>query len=283
MALSLWSWKEEKKITIVKQSGNRKLIGEAMNLNSRNIYHQSKKKIKDLRVKQQIEAVFKKHPAYGHRRLALELKMNKKKIRRIMKKYNLRPPRLWYQKKYLTIQNQQYANDYSNLIKEINKPQINEIWASDLTYLKYQQKFFYLAAIQDIATKEIIACNLGDKHDSELVLTTIKEAISKQRKAPKIFHSDRGREFLAESCIKYFESLGVKISVSDTGAPWQNGHAESFFSRFKAETGDLNRFENLGELAEYVYQFINYYNNERIVTRLKTSPVKYSQSLRNSS
>lgn len=254
-----------------------------MNINSKNIYHQSKKELQDLRVKQQIEAVFKKHPAYGHRRLAIELKMNKKKIRRIMKKFNLKPPRLWYQKKYLTIQNKQYPDEYSNLVKDITNPQINEVWASDLTYLKYQQRFLYLAAIQDIATKEIVACNLGDKHDSELVLRTIKEAVLRQKKAPRIFHSDRGREFLAESCIKYFKSLGIKISVSDTGAPWQNGHAESFFSRFKAETGDLNRFEDLGELAEYVYQFINYYNNERIITRLKTSPAKHKQILRNCS
>lgn len=254
-----------------------------MGINSRNIYCQSKKTIDDLKVQEKIKAVFKKHPAYGHRRLALELKMNKKKIRRIMKKFGLRPPRLWYQKKYLTVQNKLYADEFNNLIKDIVNPQVNEIWASDLTYLKYQQKFLYLAAIQDIATKEVVACNLGNKHDSDLVLRTIKEAVLKQKKAPKIFHSDRGREFLAENCIKYFKTLGTKISASDTGAPWQNGHAESFFSRFKAETGDLNRFEDLGELTEYVYQFINYYNNERIITRLKTSPVKYKQSLRNCS
>ena len=280
MALSPWNWKEEKKIAIVKKAKNKKLIGEAMNINSKNIYHQSKKETKDLKVKQQIENVFKKHPAYGHRRLAIELKMNKKKIRRIMKKFDLKPPRLWYQRKYLTVQNKQYADEFNNLIKDIVNPQINEIWASDLTYLKYQQKFLYLAAIQDIASKEIVAFNLGNRHDSKLVLKTIKEAVFKQKKAPLIFHSDRGREFLAEICLKYFKSLGIRISVSDTGSPWQNSHAESFFSRFKAETGDLNRFEDLGELTEYIYQFINYYNNERIITRLKTSPVKYKESLR---
>ena len=251
-----------------------------MNINSKNLHYQSKKEVKDLIVKKQIEDVFKDHPAYGHRRLAIQLKMNKKKIRRIMKKFGLRPPRLWYQKKYLTVQNKQYADEFNNLIKDIINPQANEIWASDLTYLKYQERFLYLAAIQDIATKEVVACNLGNRHNSDLVLKTIKEAVLRQKKVPKIFHSDRGKEFLSENCIKYFNNLGTKISVSDTGSPWQNGHAESFFSRFKAETGDLNRFEDLGELTEYVYQFINYYNNERIVTRLKTSPVKYKQSLR---
>src|SRR4030042_4910534 len=115
---------------------------------------------------------------------------------------------------------------------------------------------------------------------SLLTLKSIKEAVLKYGSNPKIYHCDRGRENLSDNCIEYLKSLGTKISVSDPGSPWQNGCAESFFSRFKAETGDLNRFEDLGELTEYIYQFINYYNNERIVLRLKTSPVKYKQSLR---
>lgn len=254
-----------------------------MNINNKNLYYQSKKEINDLEVRKQIKKAFKKHPAYGHRRLALELKMNKKKIRRIMRKFDLRPPRLWYQKKYLTRQNKKYQDEFTNLIRDIKNPQINEIWSSDITYLKYQSRFLYLSAIQDIVSKEIIAYNLSDKHDSQLTLKTIKEAVLKYRTNPKIFHCDRGRENLSEICINYFKSIGTQISVSDPGSPWQNCHAESFFSRFKAETGDLNRFEDLGELTEYVYQFINYYNNERIITRLKTSPIKYKESLRISS
>ena len=254
-----------------------------MSIISKDIYSQSQKETRDLPVKIQIENVFKVHPAYGHRRLALELKMNKKKIRRIMKKYHLKPPRLWYQKKYLTKTNNEFKNQFGNLIKDLKSPQENEVWASDLTYIKFQDKFIYLSAIQDISTKEVVSCNLGSKHDSELVLKTIKEAVKKYGKLPEIFHSDRGTEFLNGVCIKFFEENHIQISVSDPGSPWQNGHSESFFSRFKAETGDLNRFEDLGELAEYVYHYINYYNNERIITRLKTSPIKYKQSLRNCS
>lgn len=251
-----------------------------MHTNSKNLHYQSKKAIKDLMVKRQIEEAFKNHPAYGHRRLALELKMNRKRIRRVMRKYGLRPPRLWYQKRYLTVQNKKYADEFTNLIKDIVNPKINDVWAGDLTYLKYQSQFLYLSAIQDIVSKEVVACNLSDKHDSQLTLKTIKEAVLKYGVNPKVFHCDRGKENLSENCLNYFKSIGTKISVSDPGSPWQNGHAESFFSRFKAETGDLNRFEDLGELMEYVYQFINYYNQERIITRLKTSPVKYKQSLR---
>jgi len=77
-------------------------------------------------VKKQIKDTFKTHPAYGHRRLAIELKMNKKKIRRVMKKFDLKPPRLWYQKKYLTKQDGKHQDQFENLLKDIKGPLIND-------------------------------------------------------------------------------------------------------------------------------------------------------------
>jgi len=120
-----------------------------MKVNTKNLHYQSKLEIRDQKVKKQIEDTFIPHPAYGHRRLALELKMNKKKVRRIMRKYGLTPPRLWYQKKYLTRQNKKYQDQFENLIRNIKDPGINQIWSGDLTYLKFQDRFLYLSAIQD--------------------------------------------------------------------------------------------------------------------------------------
>lgn len=98
---------------------------------------------------------------------------------------------------------------------------------------------------------------------------------------PKIFHSDRGREFLNETCINYCATNEISISVSNPGSPWQNSQIESFWSRFKSESGDLNRFATLGELTEYVYGYIQYYNHDRIITKLKMSPVHYKQQILN--
>lgn len=196
-----------------------------------------------------------------------------------MKKYGLKPPRLWYQKKFITEANLDYKNEFNNLIKDIKDPNINEIWSSDLTYVKFKGLFFYVSAIKDIGSHEVVGINIGDHHNSGLVLQTIKQAVLKQKTYPKIFHSDRGKEYLNEGCLDYFKENGVKISVSDPGNPWQNGYIESFWSRFKNESGDLNRFEDLGELAEYIYQYVDYYNNDRIVTKLKTSPIGYKEDL----
>jgi len=273
--------KEEKKIEIVKQSKDKKLIAEAMNLNRKNIYGKNKKDEKDIKVKTAIENTFVDNPSYGHRRLALELKMNKKKILRIMHKYGLKPPRLWYQKKFTTKSDPTSYIQYKNLLENTDSitGNIGDVWSSDLTYIKYEDKFYYLAIIQDIVSKEVVGFNLSDHHDSSLVLKTLKEAILNTKTTPKIFHSDRGREFLSQNCISFLESLKVKISVSDPGSPWQNSWSESFFSRFKSEFGHFSRFENLGELIENIYQYLNYYNTKRIQLKLKMSPYQFKQKI----
>ena len=269
--------KEGKKIEIVKMSTNKKLIAGCMQINHKNIYHKSKMLDRDLKVKEKIEENHITNPAYGHRRLALDLKMNKKKILRVMHEFNIKPPRLWYQKKYITQTDSVFQDQYTNLLKDkdLKSYAIGDVWSSDLTYIKFEGKFIYLAIIQDIVSKEIVGFNLSNHHDSDLVLKTLKEALLKAKKPPLIFHSDRGREYLSENCITYLEDLGVRISVSDPGAPWQNSWSESFFSRFKMESGDFNRFNSLGELVEYIFSYLNYYNNDRIQIRLKMSPYQF--------
>ena len=255
-------------------------MAKCLNINRKNIYHQERKMIKDLTVKAKIEEVFKTHPAYGHRRLAIELKMNKKKILRIMHKFHLKPPRLWYRKKFLTKANLAFKYQFANLLKkDWRKYRHGEIWSSDLTYIKFAGRFLYLAIIKDVISKEIINFNLSTRHDTDLVLKTLKEALLKTNKQPLIFHSDRGGEYLSLECISFLQNLKVKISVSDPGSPWQNGWSESFFSSFKVESGNLNRFENLGELVEYIYGYLNYYNNDRIQLELKMSPAQFRQKV----
>ena len=136
-----------------------------------------------------------------------------------------------------------------------------------------------MAIIQDIISKEVVSFNLSLKHDSDLVLKTLKEAVSKTGIFPKIFHSDRGSEYLSEKIIEFLEKNKVKISVSDQGSPWQNSYSESFFSRFKTESGDLNRFEELGELIEYIFGYLDYYNRLRIHTSIKMSPYQFKQKI----
>lgn len=115
-------WSEGKKITLVKQSKNKKLLATIMNINRKNIYHKSARHERDLAVKAAIEQTFKIHPAYGHRRLAIALGVNKKKILRVMHTFNLTPPRLWYQKRFTTRSNPAYYTEYSICLKRKISP-----------------------------------------------------------------------------------------------------------------------------------------------------------------
>ncbi len=247
-----------------------------MGVERRNIYREGKQEAKDLSLKQAIEQVWIKHPAYGHKRLALELKVGRNRTLRVMHLFGIKPPR---RKSHFYTTRSTSHHRYTNLIKGLIPNKAHQLWCSDLSYIKFQGKFWYLATIVDILTRQVVAAQMGKYHNSDLVLATIKQAIINTRKAPLIFHTDQGTEFMAKLCTDYLESLGVKVSASDKASPWQNGYQESFFGKFKDEAGDLNRFETAGELIEAVYQQIHYYNYDRIHTALKMPPAVYAELL----
>jgi len=229
-------------------------------------------------LKEAINKVHTRHPAYGHKRLALELKVNKKRVLRVMKIFGIKPPRR--KSHYYTTRSTKEPHKYTNLIKDFKPAKAHQLWCSDLSYIKFQGKFWYLATIEDVFTRRVVAAQMGKSHDSELVLETIRQAVKSTGKAPQIFHSDQGTEFMAKLCTDYLEGFGSKISVSDKASPWQNGYQESFFGKFKDEIGDLNRFETVGELIEAIYQQIHYYNYDRIHTKLKMPPAVYAELVR---
>jgi transposase InsO family protein len=85
----------------------------------------------------------------------------------------------------------------------------------------------------------------------------------------------QGSEYDAQDYTDTAESLGIKISMSKKQSPWENSYQESFYSNFKVDLADPNRFELLGELIEAIHQTIRYYNAKRIHTALKMSPEQY--------
>ena len=256
-------------------STNKRLIAGLLGLSRKIIYYQRVRNTRDLAVKKAIENLHLAHPAYGHRRVALALGYGRKRINRIMRKYGIKPPRRKVRKRWLT-----HAVDnhhYTNLIRNIVPNQPGQIFVSDLTYLTYREKSIYLATVEDIFTRESVAAELSDRHDSRLALMAIQKALVSRPRPPEFFHSDQGSEFMATVVTRFLESQGVKVSVSDKASPWQNGYKESFFGRFKEENGDLDRFESLGELIEEIYAYLYYHNNLRIHTKLKMAPAAFKQ------
>jgi len=251
------------------------VCADALGISRKNVYRTNTQATKDVALVKRINDAHKIHPAYGQYKMALELGVNHKRTERVMKLFGIIAPRR-KKKHFCTIST--YHHSYTNLIKDIAKEEFvpHLIWVCDVSFFKFQGQFWYLATIEDLATRQILAAQVGKFHDSSLVLSVIKQAIQTTGHTPTYFHSDQGTEFMAKVVTDYLELHGIQVSVSAKASPWQNGYKESFFGHFKDEFGDINRFDTPGELIEEIYGHIHYYNSDRIHRSLKMSPVKFA-------
>lgn len=250
-------------------------IAKSLGVSRSSLYYKPKKPDQDLAMKNVIEEVMAKHKSYGHKRIAMELRMNKKKIRRVMKKFDLRPYRRRTKKPVKPDDINKLPAVYENLIKDIIPDKPNLIWVADFTYIFFQGKFIYLATIMDLFTREIVGFAISKTHDRFMCLEALDMAFAKTKSKPKYHHSDQGSEYDSADYLQELIENQIMTSMSKKGHPWENGFQESFYGQFKLDLGRPDQFETLGELIEAIYLQINYYNNERIHTSLKTSPVKF--------
>jgi len=236
------------------------------------IYYQPKMPEKDWKLKCQIEEVLRKHPSYGSPRIALELKCNHKPIKRVMKIFSIKAYRRrgkrWKKTKKTKI-------IYPNLLLTEYPSYPNHIWVSDFTYIPFQGKTVYLATVLDLFTRKVVGLSVYTTHAVQLVLSAFMNALHNNPR-PKIFHSDNGSEYNSAVFIEALGTVGVSISRSAPGCPWENGYQESFYDKFKIDLGDPSRFKNLGELVYEIYQTVWQYNNERIHTALKMPPQEFA-------
>lgn len=242
------------------------------------LYYHYKRPIIDEEVKRQIESVLIDHSSYGHKRIAMHLKLNKKRILRVMKKFGIKPYKRRFKKPVKKDDLGKKLTKFKNEIERFCPIRPNVVWVTDFTYIKFQNKFIYLAVIMDLFTREILGVNISRYHNKQLVLGALIEAVNKTMSVPKYIHSDQGSEYDSKDFINFVKSKKIIISMSRKSHPWENGHQESFFSTLKLELGDQNRFNTEGELIENIYQTIYYYNNRRIHTKLKTTPVNFCRN-----
>lgn len=230
---------------------------------------------KDAVLKEQILSVLRIHPSYGHRRIALELKLGKKKVRRIMKAYGIKPYKRQGRWRKRRDERRQPA-PYQNLIKHLCPIRPGIVLVGDFTHITYQGKILYIATYLDLFTREIVGWHISDRHTKEIVLEALLDTIKTLGKIPQIVHTDQGSEYCSKENIGFLESLGIQISMSTKASPWENGYQESFYNNFKTDLGlEFDRFQTMGELIEGIHQTILYYNKYRIHTSLKMSPEQF--------
>jgi transposase InsO family protein len=253
---------------------NKSQLSRILGVSRQLLYYQHKKPTKDWELKTKIEEVLREHPSYGHKRLAIHLNINKKRTLRVMKIFGIKPYRK-RSKKFKYIKENRDC-DFPNLLLTNFPYRPSQIWASDFTHIAYQGRWIYLATIIDLFSRKIVGFSVLTNHGTPLIINALFSAVH-NHPAPEILHSDHGSEYASDDYSGICQSLGIKQSMSQPGCPWENGYQESFYSQFKMDLGDPERFESLGELVYAIYKTIHYYNHFRIHSKLKMPPVSYSR------
>ena len=264
-----------------KQRDSKTELAEKLGVSRSSLYYKAKRDDLDEQMKQQILIVLGIHPSYGHKRIAIAFGLNNKRIRRVMKKYDIKPRRRRIKRLRKQEDEGKAPTKWKNEIIGFCPIRPNIVWASDFTYIKFQGSFIYLATIIDVYTREIIGWNISTLHDTNLVLGALKHAIERTGTVPIYLHSDQGSEYDAKKYEEYVIRNGIIISMSKKASPWENAFQESFYSQFKVDLGFISRFEAMEELVEAIYQTIFYYNNQRIHSSLKMSPVLFKKVYEN--
>jgi transposase InsO family protein len=241
------------------------------------LYYQHIKPLTDEKLKVDIQKVMKNNPSYGHKRIALDLKLNRKKVLRIMKKFHLMPKNRRNQKFIKPDDLGKPETKYINLIENFCPIRSNIVWVGDFTHIRFRNSWVYLATVMDIYSREIIGWHLSTNHGRDLIIEAFLDAVDKRKATPVYFHSDQGSEYESNEYSKLIEDSGIRISMSRKSSPWENGYQESFYSGFKLDLGETNHYQDLGELIEIIAKTIYYYNNQRIHTSLKMSPVAFRE------
>lgn len=258
---------------IVRQRHTKAALARELGISRASLYYVSKQLSKDWALKAEIEAVLREHPGYGSPRVALALGRNRKPVRRVMRLFGMRA----YRRRGRRFRKSGTTKTFYPNLLETNHPRgPHDIWVADFTYIPYREKFLYLATVTDVFTREVMGMTVMTKHATPLVLQALFSAVLHHPR-PNIFHSDNGREYGSKVFIRALTELGINISRSRKASPWDNGYQESFYSQFKVDLGDPDRFKTLGELVYEIYRLVWDYNHTRIHTALRMPPLLFAE------
>ncbi len=251
-------------------------------------YHlkQLKKKDKYKEIKEEIYAIFHENKGrYGYRRITLELKnrgfkINHKVVLRLMKLMGLQSvqrPKRRYNSYKGTI-----GKIADNLLKrnfKAEKP--NEKWVTDVTEFKVNNEKIYLSPIIDLFNGEVVSYNLSKHPVFNQITDMLEKAFNKiPDNTNLILHSDQGWQYQMKQYQNLLEKKGIRQSMSRKGNCLDNSLAENFFGILKSELYYIKEkeYKNIEELEQDIIEYIKYYNNRRIKSKLKgMSPAKYRE------
>jgi putative transposase len=212
---------------------NKTDLAEKLGVSRSSLYYVPKKPSKDWALKCEIEQVLHIHPSYGHRRLALHLNVNRKRVRRVMKLFGIEPYRR--RGKKWKKPGKEQENVVPNLLLETEPAYPNHIWVTDFTHIDWKNIRLYLCTMMDLFTRRVTGFSVLKNHSVQLIINALFSGIHKHP-SPELLHSDRGSEYTSEDMQILCDLLGITQSMSRAACPWENGYQESFYAQFKKQS-----------------------------------------------
>lgn len=158
----------------------------------------------------------------------------------------------------------------NHLKQEFHADTPNVVWVSDVTVLRFKDKYYYLCVIIDLFSRKIIAHKISRRSSTQLITSTFRSAYASRRPDVGLtFHSDQGSQYTSYAFRVLLEKLQVTQSFSKSGRPYDNAVAESFFSIFKKEEFCRTNYRSEKELYQGIDRYIIFYNEKRPHTTLK--------------
>jgi len=222
---------------------------------------------------------------YGYRRVTAELgrqgmRVNHKRVCRLMREDNL----LGVQKRafVVTTDSEHGLEVYLNLATRMKLTGINQLWVADITYIRLQTEFVYLAVILDRFSRKVVGWALDRTLATRLAKTALEKAIAEREPPPGVVHhSDRGVQYAAKEYVEVLRQHQMIPSMSRPANPYDNASCESFMRTLKREEISANDYRDLEHLHTNVEAFIEqYYNRCRLHSALGyQSPDDFEQGL----
>ncbi len=232
----------------------------------------------DMEVRAAIQEIAIQHRRrYGYRRITAELRrrgmqVNRKRVARIMREDNLLAiqPRAFV----VTTNSDHTLEIYLNLAGRMKLNGINQLWVADITYIRLQREFVYLAVVLDAFSRRVVGWALERTLASQLVIAALEKAISERQPPPGlVHHSDRGVQYASSAYVAILRKYQMLPSMSRPANPYDNASCESFMKTFKHEEIYANDYRDRDHLRTNIEDFIDrYYNRCRLHSALGYRP-----------
>ena len=223
----------------------------------------------NLKVMRVMDECYTRHPFYGSRKLVFILsragyKVNRKRVKRLMRLMGLVSiaPR-----KRTTVRNKQH-NVYPYLLRALDINSSNQVWCSDITYIRMRHGFVYLTAVMDWYSRYVLSWEVSVTIDEGFCVSSLERAL-RLYVSPEIFNTDQGSQYTGSAFINVLKSKGIQISMDGKGRATDNIMIERLWRSVKYEEVYIKDYETVDELVKALRSYFDFYNNERPHSTLK--------------